>query len=76
MITKTVCSECGQPVRFIKRRGQKALIVESRPVWFIPATAGETFVTDDGGMATGRRAEDGRRGWKLHKCRTHRKGCL
>jgi hypothetical protein len=63
------CSICGKSIRFIKRKGEKALIVNANPIFFIPDnTSDKEYVLTNGDIRKGRTAEDGLRGFTLHMC--------
>jgi hypothetical protein len=65
----TKCSICGRAIRFVKRKGKKALIVNVHPVFFIPDnTSDKEYVLTNGDIRRGRTAEDGLRGFILHRC--------
>ena len=65
-----MCTNCGQAVRFIKRPGHKALIVNTSSVYFVPddTDAAETFVTSNGKFRRGIKSSDGLKGFVLHEC--------
>lgn len=63
-----MCTNCGQAVRFIKRPGHKALIVNPSSVYFVPDENGELFVTSNGQFRRGAINSDGLKGFRLHEC--------
>lgn len=63
-----LCSKCGKGIRFIKRTGAKALMVNDNPVYFIPNEDGIYYVQTNGTMRRGNVASDGIKGFTLHEC--------
>jgi hypothetical protein len=63
------CSKCGKAIRFIKRAGKKALVVNAQAIYFIPDdNSTEEYVLTNGDIRKGKSAPDGLRGFKLHQC--------
>lgn len=65
---KLHCYACGRPIRFVRMKSGKAIPADYDPVYFVPESGGETFLTSDGDVARGRRAFDGRTGYRPHIC--------
>lgn len=63
------CNKCGKAIRFIKREGKKALVVNAQAIYFIPDDSSrEEYVLTNGDIRKGISAPDGLRGFKLHQC--------
>lgn len=62
------CLQCGKEVRFIRRAGKKALIVNKTPLYFIPDLTEDMYFIHDGVLRRGRLASDGLTGYTLHNC--------
>lgn len=62
------CDRCGKEVRFIRRKGMRAMVVEKRTVFFVPDSSGEVYVISNGVMRRGRITQDGLKGSILHSC--------
>ena len=62
------CSKCGKGIRFIKRTGSKALMVNKSSLYFIPDDSGELFITTNGELRRGIKTQDGLKGFILHEC--------
>ena len=62
------CDICGKEIRFIKRTGDKALVVNSKSFYFLPDDKGDVYVMNNGSMRRGNIAPDGLKGFTLHKC--------
>lgn len=63
-----ICDRCGREIRFIRRKGKKAMVVEKRSVFFIPDSSGELYFIHDGVMRRGSFSQDGLKGSILHSC--------
>ena len=65
-----VCGRCGREIRFIRRAGRKALMVNTNPTFIIPdEKSAEEYVLTNGEMRKGRPALDGLKGFTLHQCK-------
>ena len=62
------CGKCGKEIRFIKRKGDKSLIVNKNSVYFIPDLSGDRYFINAGVMRRGTVAADGLKGYTLHNC--------
>lgn len=62
------CDRCGKAIRFIKREGDKALVVNATPGYYVPHPFGDRFVTVNGEIRRGAKVHDGILGYTLHKC--------
>lgn len=65
---KRKCDRCGKEIRFIKRAGTKALVVNVTPVFFLPDDLGDIYVMTNGSTRRGTIAPDGIKGFILHSC--------
>lgn len=65
-----VCGKCGKEIRFIRRAGKKALMVNPNPTFIIPdENSNQEYVLTNGEMRKGRPALDGLKGFVFHQCR-------
>ena len=64
----TICQYCGKDIRFINRKGKKAIMVEKAAVYFLPDDSGNEYFVQSGTIRKGIRARDGLKGYKLHVC--------
>lgn len=62
------CTKCGKEIRFIKREGDKAIVVDKQPVYFVPDNLGVELFIHSGASRRGTRASDGLKGYTLHVC--------
>ncbi len=64
-----VCGRCGKEIRFIRRTGKKALMVNAQARYFIPDEKGrQEYILSNGTSRKGNSADDGLRGFILHQC--------
>lgn len=61
------CERCGKQIIFINPAREKAIAVNPSPVYFLPGLGNESFITKNG-IAQGKPAFDGRKGYKVHIC--------
>lgn len=62
------CYMCGREISFVRREGLKPLVVDPSPVYFVPDSNGEDNFIYNGVWRRGRIAQDGLKGFILHKC--------
>lgn len=62
------CDRCGKEIRFIRRTGMKAMVVEKKSVFFVPDSYGDMYFIHDGVMRRGSTSPDGLKGSILHSC--------
>ena len=62
------CNKCGKEIRFMRREGKKALVVDKHPVYFVPDSYGTELFIQSGVMRRGTRTLDGLKGYTLHAC--------
>ena len=62
------CDNCGKEIRFINRKGDKALKVNMYSVYFVPDLMGDTYFINGAVLRRGRVAQDGLVGYTLHNC--------
>lgn len=63
-----ICNRCGKEIRFIRRAGKKAMVVEKKSVYFVPDTSGDMYFIHNGVMRRGSTSQDGLKGSILHSC--------
>lgn len=63
------CGICGRKIKFVKRAGEKALIVNPRAVFIVPDDSSRyEYVLTNGKMRRGRVVADGLKAFVLHQC--------
>ena len=64
------CYQCNREIRFVKRKGEKAIPVEPQRYYFVPCekNEGDVFLSQTGVTRHGNLASDGLPGYKWHKC--------
>ena len=62
------CTRCGKDVAFVRRTGKKAIVVNSKAVYFLPDDNGLENFIHDGAFRRGTRAQDGLLGYSMHNC--------
>ncbi len=66
----TICKGCGKEIKWVRGKGPdaKAVPVEPRGIYFLPAEDGTPFVMSDGKTQRGKPASDGILGYRKHVC--------
>lgn len=62
------CSRCGKDVAFVRRTGKKSIVVNQKPIYFIPDDQGTENFIHDGVLRRGTKSQDGLLGYRMHEC--------